>query len=85
MKQVDIEAALVVLANKDYYIDRQGNFGNIVTGDPAAAGRYIECRLSKFASEVLFNPQITRYVPSYDGRNQEPVVLPARGRQSPQS
>ena len=73
-----IEAALVVLANKDYYIDRQGNFGNIVTGDPAAAGRYIECRLSKFASEVLFYPQITRYVPSYDGRNQEPVVLPAK-------
>ena len=73
-----IEDALVVLANKDYYIDRQGNFGNIVTGDPAAAGRYIECRLSKFAAEVLFNPEITEYVPSYDGRNMEPVVLPAK-------
>ena len=70
--------ALVVLANKDYFIDRQGNFGNILTGDPAAAGRYIECRLSKFGKEVLFNPAVTEYVDSYDGRNKEPVVLPAK-------
>jgi len=73
-----IKDALVVLANKEYYIERQGNFGNIVTGDPAAAGRYIECRLSNFAREVLFNPQLTQYVPSYDGRSKEPVQLPSK-------
>ncbi len=73
-----IKDALVVLANKEYFIDRQGNFGNIVTGDPAAAGRYIECRLTNFAREVLFNPQLTEYVPSYDGRSKEPVQLPAK-------
>lgn len=70
--------ALVVLANKDYFIDRQGNFGNIFTGDPAAAGRYIECRLNKFGREVLFNPAVTEYIDSYDGRNQEPLVLPSK-------
>ena len=73
-----IKDALVVLANKEYFIDRQGNFGNIVTGDPAAAARYIECRLTNFAREVLFNPQLTEYVPSYDGRSKEPVQLPAK-------
>jgi topoisomerase-4 subunit A len=70
--------ALVVLANKEFFIDKQGNFGNIHTGDPAAAPRYIECRLTPLAREVLFNPRITEFVDSYDGRNQEPVTLPAK-------
>ncbi|MBN2187861.1 MAG: DNA topoisomerase IV subunit A [Chitinispirillaceae bacterium] len=70
--------ALVTLANKELFIDRQGNFGNIFTGDPASAVRYIECRLSPLAKETLFNPEITGFVPSYDGRNREPVVLPAK-------
>jgi topoisomerase-4 subunit A len=70
--------ALVTLASKDLFIDKQGNFGNIFTGDPASAVRYIECRLSPLAKETLFNPEITEYVPSYDGRNKEPVVLPAK-------
>jgi topoisomerase-4 subunit A len=73
-----IKDALVVLANKGYFIDRQGNFGNIITGDPAAAARYIECRLAKFATEVLFNNAITEFVDSYDGRGKEPVTLPAK-------
>ncbi|MBN1758840.1 MAG: DNA topoisomerase IV subunit A [Chitinispirillaceae bacterium] len=70
--------ALVALANKDLFIDRQGNFGNIYTGDPASAVRYIECRLTPLARETLFNPEITDYIDSYDGRNREPVVLPAK-------
>ncbi len=70
--------ALVVLANKDLFIDRQGNFGNVYTGDEAAAARYIEARLTPLAGEVLFNPSITEYVDSYDGRNREPVTLPAK-------
>jgi topoisomerase IV subunit A len=73
-----IGEALVTLANKDLFIDKQGNFGNILTGDPASAVRYIECRLSSLAKETLFNPPITEFSPSYDGRNQEPVVLPAK-------
>ncbi len=73
-----IGSALVVLANKDYYIEKQGNFGDILTGTQAAAGRYIECRLSKLAKETLFNPDITEFVDSYDGRNKEPVRLPAK-------
>jgi len=73
-----IYEALVNLAQKDYFIDRQGNFGNIFTGDSASAARYIECRLSKLAKEVLFNPEITEFVESYDGRNMEPVTLPAK-------
>ncbi len=73
-----IYSALVVLANKELFIDRQGNFGNIYTGDMASAARYIECRLSPLASEVLFDPEITEYVDSYDGRNKEPVILPAK-------
>ena len=73
-----IYSALVVLANKELFIDRQGNFGNIYTGDMASAARYIECRLSPLASEVLFDPEITEYVDSYDGRNREPVILPAK-------
>jgi topoisomerase-4 subunit A len=70
--------ALVVLANKDYFIERQGNFGNIITGHAAAAPRYIECRLTDLAKETLFNKALTEHRPSYDGRNEEPVVLPAK-------
>lgn len=70
--------ALVALANKDLFIDRQGNFGNVYTGDPASAVRYIECRLTPLAKETLFNREITEYVDSYDGRNREPVVLPSK-------
>ncbi len=70
--------ALVVIANKRYLIDRQGNYGNVFTGDPAAAPRYIECRLSELAREELFNDEITEFVPSYDGRNKEPVTLPSK-------
>jgi topoisomerase-4 subunit A len=73
-----IFAALVNLANKGYLIDRQGNFGNIFTGDQASAARYIECRLSPLAKEVLFNKDLTEYVDSYDGRTVEPVSLPAK-------
>ncbi|MBT3341917.1 MAG: DNA topoisomerase IV subunit A [Gemmatimonadetes bacterium] len=73
-----IYSALVVLANKDLAIDKQGNFGNIYTGDMASAARYIECRLTGLAREVIFDKRITEYVDSYDGRNKEPVVLPVR-------
>ena len=73
-----IYSALVVIANKDYFIDKQGNFGNIYTGDIASAARYIECRLTPLAKEVLFNKEITEFVPSYDGRKKEPVTLPAK-------
>jgi topoisomerase-4 subunit A len=70
--------ALVVLANKDYFIERQGNFGNLLTGHAAAAPRYIECRLTELALETMFHPALTEFVPSYDGRNDEPVALPAK-------
>ena len=70
--------ALVQLGQKELLIDTQGNWGNILTGDSAAAPRYIEARLSKFASEVLFNPKTTEWMSSYDGRNQEPVNLPVK-------
>ncbi len=73
-----IYEALVNLANKGFTLDRQGNFGNIYTGDPSAAARYIETRLSVLARETLFNPDITEKVPSYDSRNLEPVTLPAK-------
>ena len=73
-----IYAALVNLANKGYLIERQGNFGNIYTGDGASAARYIECRLSPLAKATLFNKELTSYVESYDGRMQEPIVLPAK-------
>lgn len=73
-----IYEALVNLANKGFSLIRQGNFGNIFTGDPSAAARYIEVKLSPLARETLFNPDITEKVPSYDGRNVEPVVLPAK-------
>ena len=70
--------ALVVLANKRYLIEGQGNFGNIFTGDPAAAPRYIECRLTELARTELINDEITDFVPSYDGRNREPIALPCK-------
>ena len=73
-----ILGALVQLGQKGYAIDCQGNWGNILTGDPNAAGRYIEARLSKFAKDVIFDPKITEWMTSYDGRNQEPVELPVR-------
>ncbi|MCU0370102.1 MAG: DNA gyrase/topoisomerase IV subunit A, partial [Bacteroidales bacterium] len=70
--------ALVQLGQKDLLIETQGNWGNILTGDSAAAPRYIEARLSKFALEVVFNPKTTPWKPSYDGRNKEPVTLPVK-------
>lgn len=73
-----IKDALVNLGQKELLIETQGNWGNILTGDSAAAGRYIEARLSKLARENIFCPKITTFIPSYDGRNQEPKVLPAK-------
>lgn len=73
-----IFAALVNLSNKGFLIDRQGNFGNIFTGDQASAARYIECRLSPLAREVLFNKDLTEFIESYDGRTTEPVSLPSK-------
>jgi topoisomerase-4 subunit A len=70
--------ALVQLGQKDTLIDPQGNWGNPLTGDRAAAPRYIEARLSKFALDVVFNPKITSWKPSYDGRNDEPITLPMK-------
>jgi len=70
--------ALVQLGQKDLLVDTQGNWGNILTGDGAAAPRYIEARLSKFALEVTFNSKTTEWMPSYDGRNREPVTLPVK-------
>ena len=73
-----IKDALVQLGQKDLLIDCQGNWGNILTGDEAAAGRYIEARLSKFALDVVFNKKTTEWMRSYDGRNEEPVTLPIK-------
>src|SRR5215216_2506391 len=70
--------ALVAIGQKDLLIDMQGNWGNILTGDYAAAPRYIEARLSKFGLEVLFNPKTTNWGMSYDGRNKEPINLPVK-------
>lgn len=70
--------ALVNMANKGFLLDTQGNFGNLLTGDPAAAARYIETRLSPMAKETLFNPELTPTVPSYDSRATEPVYLPSK-------
>ncbi|MCP4312167.1 MAG: DNA gyrase/topoisomerase IV subunit A [Bacteroidetes bacterium] len=70
--------ALVQIGQKDLLVDMQGNWGNIYTGDGAAASRYIEARLSGFANEVLFNPKTTEWKLSYDGRNKEPVTLPVK-------
>ena len=73
-----ITEALVSLVARGYLIEGQGNFGNIFTGDGAAAGRYIECRLTDLARKELFHDALTDLIPSYDGRRKEPVVLPAR-------
>lgn len=73
-----IGAALVSLANRNFFIDRQGNFGNILTGDDASAPRYIECRLTQLARDILFNNDTTDFGVSYDGRNREPELLPAK-------
>ena len=73
-----ILGALVQLGQKGFSVDCQGNWGNILTGDSNAAPRYIEARLSKFAKEVIFDPKITNWMTSYDGRNQEPTELPVR-------
>ena len=73
-----IFGSLVNLANKDMFIEKQGNFGSVLTGDPASAARYIECRLTPLAKEALYDPEITEYVDSYDGRNREPVAFPAK-------
>jgi len=73
-----IKDALVQLGQKELLVDTQGNWGNVLTGDDAAAGRYIEARLSAFALETLYNAKITDWVPSYDGRNDEPVSLPVK-------
>lgn len=70
--------ALVQLGQKDLLVDCQGNWGNILTGDGAAASRYIEARLSKFALDVVFNPKTTEWKLSYDGRNKEPITLPVK-------
>lgn len=73
-----IYGALVQMGQKDLLVETQGNWGNTLTGDMAAAGRYIEARLSKFALDVLFNAKTTEWKLSYDGRNKEPIVLPAK-------
>lgn len=73
-----INDALVQLGQKDLLIDTQGNWGNILTGDRAAAGRYIEARLTKFALDTVFNPKTTDWQLSYDGRNKEPITLPVK-------
>jgi topoisomerase-4 subunit A len=70
-----IYEALVNIANNDLLIEKQGNFGNSLTGDKAAASRYIECRILPFAKKVLYNPELTEFVDSYDGRNKEPVAF----------
>lgn len=73
-----IGGALVNLANKELYIEKQGSFGSVILGTSAAAPRYIECRLAPIARDVLFNDDITEFVDSYDGRNREPVRLPSK-------
>jgi len=73
-----IGAALVAIAQRGWLIEPQGNFGNMLTGDDAAAPRYIEARLTNFAKDVLFNPKTTIWQQSYDGRNKEPITLPAK-------
>jgi topoisomerase-4 subunit A len=75
---MSISAAIVQLGQKDLLIDTQGNWGNTLTGDGAAAPRYIEARLTKFATEVVFNPKTTKWLPSYDGRRKEPDTLPVK-------
>jgi topoisomerase-4 subunit A len=76
--EASINPALVVLANKELFIDRQGNFGNLYTGDEASAPRYIECRVTPLAKDIFYNPKLTAWADSYDGRNREPVIFPAK-------
>jgi len=76
--EASINPALVVLANKELFIDRQGNFGNLYTGDEASAPRYIECRVTPLAKDIFYNPKLTQWADSYDGRNREPVLFPAK-------
>ncbi|MCL2093856.1 MAG: DNA topoisomerase IV subunit A [Treponema sp.] len=76
--EASIGPALVVLANKGFFIDRQGNFGNIYTGDGASAPRYLECRATALAKEIFYHPKLTPYTDSYDGRNKEPLLFPAK-------
>jgi topoisomerase-4 subunit A len=76
--EASINPALVVLANKELFIDRQGNFGNLFTGDDASAPRYIECRVTPLAKDIFYNPKLTAWADSYDGRNREPVLFPAK-------
>jgi len=76
--EASIYPALVVLANKEFFIDRQGNFGNLYTGDEASAPRYIECRVTPLAKDIFYNPKLTQWAESYDGRNREPVLFPAK-------
>lgn len=73
-----IESALITLAQKNLILDLQGNFGNILTGDPASASRYLECRLNSLAKEILYSPKVTEWKMTYDGRGQEPVSLPVK-------
>jgi len=76
--EASIGPALVVIANKELFIDRQGNFGNIYTGDNASAPRYIECKASPLSKIIFHNPKLTEWADSYDGRNREPVLFPAK-------
>jgi len=73
-----INSALVNIANKEIFIDKQGNYGNIYTGDPASAARYIECKVTDLGKELIYNPKITEYQDSYDGRNKEPIAFPSK-------
>ena len=73
-----IADAMVQIGQKNILIDTQGNWGNILTGDRAAASRYIEARLSKFALDIVFNPKVTAWQASYDGRRKEPINLPVK-------
>ncbi|MDR0316712.1 MAG: DNA topoisomerase IV subunit A [Treponema sp.] len=76
--EASIGPALVVLANKELFIDRQGNFGNLHTGDESSAPRYIECRATPLSKDIFYNPKLTGWADSYDGRNREPVLFPAK-------
>jgi len=76
--EASIGPALVVLANKDLFIDRQGNFGNIYTGDGASAPRYLECKAAPLSKDIFYNPKLTEWADSYDGRNREPMLFPAK-------
>jgi len=76
--EASINPALINIANKELFIDRQGNFGNLYTGDDASAPRYIECRITPLAKDIFYNPKLTTWTDSYDGRNREPVLFPAK-------